>query len=55
MSKIYIKYMTDEAVETLRADLDDVTQKLIENPDNSSWLQPFVSQTLWVTKKNEIE
>lgn len=55
MSKIYIKYMTDEAVETLRADLDDVTQKLIENPDNSSWLQPFVSQTLWVTKKYEIE
>ena len=55
MGTIHIKYMTDEAVETLRTNLNVVTEKLIENPDNSSWLQPFVSGTLWVTKKYEIE
>lgn len=55
MSKIHIKYMTDEAVETLKANTDVVTTKLIENPDNSSWLQSFFPGTLWVTKKYEIE
>ncbi len=55
MSKIYIKYMTDEAVETLKANPDVVTAKLIENPDNALWLQSFFPGQLWVTKKYEIE
>ncbi|MBR1532942.1 MAG: hypothetical protein IJ639_01135 [Ruminococcus sp.] len=55
MSKIHIKYMTDEAVETLKANTDAVTAKLIENPNSSSWLPSFCSGTLWVTKKYEIE
>ena len=55
MSKIHIKYMTDAAVETLRANTDAVTQKLIEHPDSSSWLQSFVPEPMWVTKKYEID
>ena len=55
MSKIHIKYMTDDAVETLKANTDAITKKLIENPDNAAWLQSFVPGTLWVTKKYEIE
>lgn len=55
MSKINVKYMTDDAVETLKANTDAVTKKLIENPDSSAWLQSFIPSTLWVTKKYEIE
>ena len=55
MNKIHIKYMTDDALETLRANTNVVTGKLIENTDNSAWLQTFVPGTLWVTKKYEIE
>ena len=55
MSKIHIKYMTDEALETLKANMNTVTGKLIENPDSSSWLTSFFPDALWVTKKYEIE
>ena len=54
MSKIHIKYMTDEALETLKASTDTVTGKLIENPKSSAWLKTFFPGTLWVTKKYEI-
>lgn len=55
MSKIDIKYMSDEALETLKANTDVVTDKLIENPNSSAWLKNFFPGTLWVTKKHEIE
>lgn len=55
MSKIHVKYMTDEALATLKANTDDVTVKLIENPKSSTWLKSFFPDTLWVTKKYEIE
>lgn len=55
MSRIHIKYMTDEALETLRANTDIVTEKLIENPKSPAWLKDFFPGTLWVTKKYEIE
>lgn len=55
MSKINIKYLTDGALETLRKGTDAVTQKLIENPNDSSWLNDFVSGELYVTKTLEIE
>lgn len=55
MSKIHIKYMTDEALETLKANTATVTKKLIENPTSSAWLKDFIPGTLWVTKKYEIE
>lgn len=55
MSKIHIKYMSDEALETLKANTDVITEKLIENPDSSAWLKTFFPGTLWATKKYEIE
>lgn len=55
MSKIHIKYMTDEALATVKANTDAITGKLIENPKSSSWLKDFFPGTLWVTKKYEIE
>lgn len=55
MSKIHIKYITDEALETLKSSTDAVTNKLIENPDSPSWLNDFIPGDLYVTKKYEIE
>ena len=55
MSKIHIKYMTDEALETLKVNINTVTGKLIENPKSSEWMKTFFPGTLWVTKKYEIE
>ena len=55
MSKIHIKYITDEALETLKANYDVVTDKLIENPNDANWLKDLVSGDLYVTKKYEIE
>lgn len=55
MSKIHVKYMSDEALETLKVNADSITEKLIDNPKNSAWLKEFFPGTLWVTKKHEIE
>lgn len=55
MSKIHIKYMTDEALETLKSNTDTITEKLIENSDSSGWLKSFVPGDLYITKKYEIE
>lgn len=55
MSKIYIKYMSDAALATLKANKDEVTNKLIENPTSSGWLSEFAGADLYVTKKYEIE
>lgn len=55
MSKIHIKYMSDTALATLKANIDEVTNKLIANPASSEWLSDFVGTELYVTKKYEIE
>ena len=55
MSKIHIKYMSDAALTTLKANKDEVTNKLIANPTSSEWLSNFVGADLYVTKKYEIE
>ena len=55
MSKILIKYMSDVALATLKANKNEVTNKLIENPNSSDWLSEFVGDDLYVTKKYEIE
>ena len=55
MSKIHIKYMTDQAIATLHANTKTVTEKLVENPNDSSWLKSFVQDDVYVTKKYEIE
>lgn len=55
MATINIKYMTDEAVETLRSNVGTIIQKLQDNPDSSSWLRTYLSGEIYVTKKYEIE
>ena len=55
MSKIHIKYMTDEALETLKANTSVITERLTENQTSSTWLSEFVPSELYVTKKYEIE
>lgn len=50
MSKIHIKYMSDVALATLKANKNEVTNKLIENPNSSDWLSEFVGDDLYVTK-----
>ena len=47
--------MTDEALETLKANTSVVTERLIENQTSSTWLSEFVPSELYVTKKYEIE
>ena len=55
MSKIHIKYMTDEALETLQANTSVITERLTENQTSSTQLSEFVPSELYVTKKYEIE
>ena len=47
--------MSDAALATLKANKDEVTNKLIANPTSSEWLSNFVGADLYVTKKYEIE
>lgn len=55
MSKIHIEYMTDEALETLKANTSVITERLTENQTSSTQLSEFVPSELYVTKKYEIE
>lgn len=55
MSKIHIKYMTDEALETLKANTSVITERLTENQISSTQLSEFIPSELYVTKKYEIE
>lgn len=55
MSKIHIKYMTDEALETLKANTSVITERLTENQTSSTRLSKFVPSEIYVTKKYEIE
>lgn len=47
--------MSDVALATLKANKNEITNKLIENPNSSDWLSEFVGDDLYVTKKYEIE
>ena len=55
MSKINIKYMSDEAIATLRNSINTVTKNLKNNPNDNNWLKDLVKDNLYVTKKYEIE
>lgn len=55
MTTINVKYMTDEAIETLRSNLGTVTKRLQENPDSSEWLRTYLPGEIYITKKYEIE
>lgn len=55
MATINIEYMSDEAVDTLRSNIDTVVKKLNENPDSPQWLRSYIPGEIYVTKKYEIE
>jgi hypothetical protein len=54
MNKINIAFMSDEAVETLRANPSLVTKGLKENPENSDWLKEIYSGKLYDEKKYKV-
>lgn len=54
MSKINIRYASDELVETMRANLKIVVSNIQKSSDNS-WVRSFISGRAFVTKKYEIE
>lgn len=59
MSKIHIKFMKDDVIETLRSNIPFVTDKLRENPTSSDWLSDWLTEMIedntFVTKKYEID
>lgn len=55
MSKIHIKFMNDEAIETLRSNIPLVTTKLKQNSTSSLWLTEVVGDDIYVTKKYEVD
>lgn len=55
MTKINIKFMSDNAIDTLKSNIDYVTEQLIANPKDSSWLRSFIPDEIFITKKYEIE
>lgn len=54
MSKIYISFMTDEAIETLKRNQSKVTEYLKTEKENSEWLSNIYSGNLYIQKKYTI-
>lgn len=55
MSEINIKFLADDTLETLRANIKSTTQKLIDNPNDSSWVNNETNTDTYVVKKYKIE
>lgn len=55
MSRINIKYASDELRETLAKNTKIVTQKMINFPDDNSWIYDFIAEKPFVTKKYTID
>lgn len=55
MSKINIAYMTNDARAYLYANIDQISQYLKDNPDNSDWLRSLYPGQLFEKKKYEID
>lgn len=55
MSKINIKYMSDEALATIKQNMEYVAEQLTKHPNDSSWLKELFEGPLYVTKTFEIE
>lgn len=47
--------MSDTAIETLRANTDMVTKKLIDNPLDNSWLKEYLDEEPFLKKKYLVE
>ncbi|MBM6990717.1 MAG: hypothetical protein I3I98_04830 [Mobilibacterium timonense] len=55
MSKINVKYMTDEAIDTLRVNMDWVTQNLQDSPTSYDWVLEKIPDKLFTEKKYVID
>ena len=55
MSKINIKFMSDEAFETLKVNIDKYYKLFIENPTDSSWINSIIEEPVFIVKKYQIE
>lgn len=55
MTTINVKFVSDEALEYLKANIRHVEKQLIANPTNSDWLKKSIDGPVFVTKKYQIE
>ena len=55
MSRINIKYMSDETIETLRVNLEVNTDNIMNNPTDSSWIHNINPGKTFIEKKHTIE
>lgn len=55
MNEINIKFIADDTLETLKANIKSTTKKIIDNPDDSSWINSVTNSETYVTKKYKIE
>lgn len=55
MTQINIKYVNDELLETLKVNVQTVTNHLIENPNDSTWIHSLTSSSTYVEKKYKID
>ena len=55
MSRINIKYASDELTAALHNNRKTATEKLIQQPNDNSWLKELTSERLFVVKKFTIE
>ena len=54
MSKIYIKMMSDLALEHLKRNISEITNKIIAN-DTNDWIYKEFPKPVFVDKKYEID
>ena len=52
--KINVRLMTDNALETLRSNINYVTQRLMNNPHDSDWLEDLISGDIYFEKNYKI-
>lgn len=55
MSEINIKYLANDVLDTLKANVKDIPQKIIDNPYDTEWLNDYAEKDIYVTKKYKIE
>ncbi len=53
--KINVKLMTEEAYQTLKKNVKDVYQNMVDHPTDSAWIKDYLGFEPYETKKYEIE
>lgn len=55
MSKIYIKYMKDEILESIKKNIHAVHKLMLDNPGSNYWLYEHFSKSPFIEKKYQID